>query len=104
MAVNSLRVKKTVEGNVVCAKAMLLLKPAPPRGLNCMGSASLKGASLAGATLMIVASPANFKRPCIPPEARPLRLCADGEPRPRAPAGRQQDGEPAGSAGATGKF
>src|SRR5262245_9201656 len=63
MALSSARVKKTVVAIVGCVKALLPLTPAPLlRGLNSIGSASLKGASLAGCAPMILASPSNFKR------------------------------------------
>jgi len=41
-------------------------RPAPLRGLNCIGSASLKGASQVQGSVMIPASRGNFKRPCSP--------------------------------------
>src|SRR5262245_26015427 len=63
MALSSARVKKTVVAIVGCVKALLPLTPALLlRGLNSIGSASLKGASLAGSAPMILASPSNFKR------------------------------------------
>jgi hypothetical protein len=56
-------VKKTVEGIGECVKGVVELRPALLlRGLNCIGSASLKGASLTGSAHMIFASPDNFKR------------------------------------------
>jgi len=49
MALSSARVKETGVTIVECVKTLLPLTPALlPRGLNSMGSASLKGASLAG--------------------------------------------------------
>ncbi len=81
---SSWRVKKTVRGNCSAAQTALVeTRPAPLRGLNCIGSASLKGASLAGASVMILASRGNFKRPCSPGMADRPRLCADEEPRCR---------------------
>jgi hypothetical protein len=52
-----------VEGMAEWTKGGLLFLPAPlPRGLNCIGSASLKGASRFHATVMIPAWAPNFKR------------------------------------------
>jgi len=93
-----LRVKNTVEEMAECANATLLLRPALLRGLNCMGSTSLKGASLAGATPMILASSGNFKRLRALAETCSLRLCAD------AKACRRHGGRMAQLAGRAGKF
>jgi hypothetical protein len=52
-----------VEAIAECVNMVLPVTPALLlRGLNCIGSASLKGASLAGSAPMIFASPDNFKR------------------------------------------
>jgi hypothetical protein len=52
-----------VEAMAEWTKGGLLFLPALlPRGLNCIGSASLKGASLFHAAVMIPAWALNFKR------------------------------------------
>ena len=55
--------KQMVEASADGVNVVLPLTPALLlRGLNCIGSASLKGASLAGSAPMIFASRGNFKR------------------------------------------